>query len=552
MYWISTALIILIFFYLIARYKKSKTKQKSIDDLKSNWGKSNSDNYFNFVAIEKYFHNNNHKEEAFHIISDRSAADLDLNAIFKIIDRTSSKIGQQYLYHKLRTIQEQDKLATFNKLVLLFENDEILRLQTQIELSNLNSDDSYCLEELVHSNAIEKSKILPLLYILTALSFIFILTGIFYPVFFILLIPIFAVNMVFHYRNKWLVSNYIDGVNQLAKTLVISKKIAGFQAIKHSFPNTDFIKEIEKLKLKIAFIGFEKNINNEFATVFWLVSEIIKVLFNLEYIIFHSFIDSVTSKKRELDLLFQFIGEIDSAIATASLRASDYELCIPQFVKDKKIKTVAISHPLISSCIVNDLILNNESLLLTGSNMSGKTTFIRSVAINSILAQTVNTCFAKEYIAPYFKIYSSIRITDDLLENTSYYLDEVLTMKKLVDASMLDSPCLFVLDEIFKGTNTVERISGGKAILSFLNRANNIVLVSTHDIELTEILSEENFALYHFSEKIDTDILTFDHKLRKGKLKTRNAIKILELYDYPTDITDDAKATMIKTFQEER
>ena len=135
--------------------------------------------------------------------------------------------------------------------------------------------------------------------------------------------------------------------------------------------------------------------------------------------------------------------------------------------KGQKIKTVAISHPLISSCIVNDLSLNNESLLLTGSNMSGKTTFIRSVAINSILAQTINTCFAKEYIAPYFKIYSSIRITDDLLENTSYYLDEVLTMKKLVDASMLDSPCLFVLDEIFKGTNTVERISGGKAILSF-------------------------------------------------------------------------------------
>ncbi|WP_339657577.1 hypothetical protein [Flavobacterium frigidarium] len=86
MYWISTALIILIFFYLIARYKKSKTKQKSIDDLKSSWGKSNSDNYFNFVAIEKYFHNNNHKEEAFHIISDRSAADLDFNATFKIID----------------------------------------------------------------------------------------------------------------------------------------------------------------------------------------------------------------------------------------------------------------------------------------------------------------------------------------------------------------------------------------------------------------------------------------------------------------------------------
>ena len=180
-------------------------------------------------------------------------------------------------------------------------------------------------------------------------------------------------------------------------------------------------------------------------------------------------------------------------------------------------------------------------MLLTGSNMSGKTTFIRTVAINSILAQTLNICFADKYSAPFYKIYSSIRITDDLLDNTSYYLQEVLTIKELIGASKDTNPCLFVLDEIFKGTNTVERISGGKAILSYLNKKNHTVLVSTHDIELTELLVKDNYDLYHFSEKIEDNNLFFDHKIKPGRLKTRNAIKILDLYKYPSEIITGAK-----------
>ena len=173
--------------------------------------------------------------------------------------------------------------------------------------------------------------------------------------------------------------------------------------------------------------------------------------------------------------------------------------------------------------------------------MSGKTTFIRTVAVNSILAQTLNICFAKSYNAPFYKVFSSIRISDDLLDNTSYYLQEVLTIKELIDASTDKNPCLFILDEIFKGTNTIERISGGKAILSHLNRKQHTVLVSTHDIELTDLLQKEDYNLYHFSELIKDNELIFDHKIKKGKLKTRNAIKILDLYDYPKTIIKDAK-----------
>ncbi len=548
MNWILGVIVVLILFLLINNFRNKKRKKQLLDKLVCNWGFLKNLDEFHFGSIRKYFENNNEQDKAFHIISDRSAADLDLDETFKIIDRTSSKIGQQYLYYKFRTIGSQDELSAFNDLTVLFETNENLRLKTQLELSKINSNNAYSFEELVTSSLVEKPRIIWLIYTLSIMSFCSLIIGFFFPIFLLLLIPIVATNMVFHYKNKWTISTYLDGVSELSKVLNVSKNIAGHPEIKKKFTDRNFIKKLDEIKLKTAFISFDKYIDNEFAIAFWLVSEFVKVLFNLEYLIFYNFLDTIENERNELKKMFHFIGEIDSAISIASLKASEYQLCNPIFTNDKKLEFKEIYHPLIENCVSNDLSLDNSSLLLTGSNMSGKTTFIRSISINSILAQSLNVCFAAEYKAPFFRVYSSIRIADDVLENTSYYLEEVLTIKELVDASKCDVPCLFVLDEIFKGTNTIERISGGKAILSYLNKGNNLVLVSTHDIELTDILSKERFDLYHFSEKIEDQILTFDHKLKEGKLKSRNAIKILELYNYPSEIIKDAQTTEKEIF----
>lgn len=172
--------------------------------------------------------------------------------------------------------------------------------------------------------------------------------------------------------------------------------------------------------------------------------------------------------------------------------------------------------------------------------MSGKSTFLRTLLINSLLAQTIHTCFADEFVSPILKQFSSIRIDDNLFEGKSYYLQEVTIMRSLLE--QVDSPNqnLFVLDEVFKGTNTVERIAAAKAILSYLNRNDNIVIVSTHDIELAEMLNHE-YDLFHFTESVENNELHFDHIIKAGPLKTRNAIKILELANYPIDITQEAK-----------
>ncbi|QVY66177.1 DNA mismatch repair protein MutS [Polaribacter sp. Q13] len=533
--------VIFILWFIVSNFNKKKRLKKRSALLYKNWGNLKKDEYFNFFVIGKYFENNAHKEKAYHILSEKSKIDFDIDDIFKFVDRTSSKIGQQYLYFKLRTIGTLKDLLKFDELTTLFQKDKDLSVSCQLELSKLNNNDSYYLEELINDKPLEKPKYLWIVRGLTITAILSIILLFFYPIFSLLLVPVFSANLFFHYKNKYNVAYYLNGVTQLSSALKVSNKLAKNPKIVAHFKDISFIESIKSIQLKTEFIAFEKNVTDEYLFFFWFLAEMIKILFNVEYLVFYSFLDAISKERKSIESLFVFIGEIDAAISTASLKSGGLKICTPTFNNDNELKVTNLKHPLIENCIPNDVFLSQKSMLLTGSNMSGKTTFIRTVAINSILAQTLHLCFADSYTAPFYKIYSSIRITDDLLDNTSYYLQEVLTVKELIDASKDENPCLFVLDEIFKGTNTIERISGGKAILSYLNKKQHTVLVSTHDIELTDLLVKENYDLYHFSEQIEHNNLFFDHQLKAGKLKTRNAIKILELYKYPAAIIKNAK-----------
>ena len=286
-------------------------------------------------------------------------------------------------------------------------------------------------------------------------------------------------------------------------------------------------------------VGTQGDSANELAAAVWLVLELLKAAFNVEVILFHRFIGSIIARRNAIHGLFRFIGETDAAISVARLRG-ETPTCRPEFTDGKYLRAEEVVHPLIGNCVPNTLELDGTGLLLTGSNMSGKTTFIRTLVLNALLAETLDICFAEAYTAPYMKIYSSIRISDDIAEGTSYYLQEVLTVKRFIDASQEPAPCLFALDELFKGTNTTERIAAGKAVLAHLNRGPHLVLVSTHDVELAELLRKDGYELHHFREEVIGRKLVFDYRLHTGPLTTRNAIRILEMYDYPRDLIAEA------------
>ena len=172
--------------------------------------------------------------------------------------------------------------------------------------------------------------------------------------------------------------------------------------------------------------------------------------------------------------------------------------------------------------------------------MSGKTSFIRTIAANLLLGKVLNTCFAKEFrIDLSRRIYSVIHTEDDLIRGKSFFLKEVENVKKAIDMSN-DGKYLLVFDELFKGTNTIERIAINYALLSDFAKSDHIILASTHDNEITTLL-QDKYDLYYFSETVADTQLEFDYKLKKGVDREGNAIKILKLYKYPDSVVSMAE-----------
>jgi len=274
--------------------------------------------------------------------------------------------------------------------------------------------------------------------------------------------------------------------------------------------------------------------------LFYLV-DLVKGAFLIDVHLLNKSYSELLKKSASLEHLYKIIGNFDLAISIASLKSDALlSTCSPLLISENKILnfTEAI-HPLVEDCVPNSFSLTGKSAFITGSNMSGKSTFLRMVLINSILAQTLFICFAKSFSSTLLKSFSSIKIDDDLLEGSSYFFKEVEIMKHMADQISLPANNLFIIDEVFKGTNTVERISLAKALLHFLNNPANMVIASSHDLELIQLLSAD-FEMFHFTETIKDNSLYFDHTIKSGALKTTNAIKIIEMEKFPQAIIDEA------------
>jgi DNA mismatch repair ATPase MutS len=357
-----------------------------------------------------------------------------------------------------------------------------------------------------------------------------------------LLVP-FSVNVVIHYWNKSNMFQVLPSIRQLNILIHVCRQLRTKDEL---FQNREVESSITALK-SFQRKAFLLNMNNaegiqgDLNIIGTYLMELIQAFLLLEVITLFRSLDELAGKSSAIITLFNYVGEIDTSISIASLRSGHMKTCRPLLQSSRKgLLAKNIYHPLVDGCVRNSLTIMNKGILITGSNMSGKSTFLRTLAINSVLAQTIHTCFADEYHSSIVKQFSSIRIDDDIFQGKSYYFQEVSIMGSMLKQADMEHQNLFILDEVFKGTNTVERIAAAKAILSYLNKNNNLVIVSTHDVELTDMLRQE-YDLYHFTETVEDNKLQFDHTLKKGPLKTRNAIRILELSQYPDEVIREAK-----------
>jgi DNA mismatch repair ATPase MutS len=288
---------------------------------------------------------------------------------------------------------------------------------------------------------------------------------------------------------------------------------------------------------------FEPEQANELASSLY---EYANLLFLLDVNAFVFATETLCRSREVAREMFVALGYIDVAQSIAEWRRALAQWATAEFTAPRKqLHVEEMSHPLLAAPVANTLNVDSTSVLITGSNMSGKTTFVRTLGVNAVLAQTLCTTCARAWRGPMLRVRTSIQRADSLMEGKSTYLSEVESVLTLVRAKESDSQHLFLLDEIFRGTNTTERVAAAYAVLAFLNTGLDLTVAATHDLELLELLNG-TYAMHHFREQVGDDGLTFDYLIRPGASSTRNAIALLQVMQYPESLVADALATVAR------
>ena len=543
LYWII-AILLLPFIVILISHLKSKARQKAkLAEIKERWGKPIIAGR-NFKLISNYLTAYGDTSE----IAADTATDLDIDSVFEFIDRTNSKPGQQYLYRQLHSPQiSENYFTTLESRIHHLTTNTDIREATELKLSQLGGNDAYYLPELFkkpHRSVFPSIgnmyiSIAPFLIIGVAFS-LFIVPNQFML---ILLLVLMIANVVIHYSNKTQMMSYTHSLPQLLVLQRVAAWLNNHGLLDAGENTRTSLTNLGKLKKSLNFISLQNKASVDPTDMAYLVSEWFKMFLLIEPLVFIKSISKVNKYLNDIKVIYEAVAEVDIAISIQSVRDGARHYCIPQLTTgNSNIVIKDLYHPLIENYVSNSISIDNrQGVLITGSNMSGKTTFIRSIAINALLAQTINTSFATSYQAPPLKIFTSIDMTDDLGDNKSYFQAEALAVKNIVDQTLASKPTnsLVIIDEIFRGTNTIERIAAAKAVLSHFIQNQSFVFVSTHDLELAELLGND-YKVFSFEEVIGDDRLVFDYKIKEGLLKNRNGIAVLKGVGFPESIIDEA------------
>lgn len=466
---------------------------------------------------------------------DSNFCDLNLDSFFDLFNRCFSTPGEEYLYYKLKSLNQDPLQSSYEREVIdNLLNDEDLRIKCAIcldELGKLKNHDAFSLISSLREAKSEnnfKHILFDILFLLS-IGVIFISPGIG----FIFLLVMLFINISTYFSGRRKMEEGIFGFGyslRLIKTAVI---LSGY------LEYYDF-GELEKLRGIISnsfLIGRTEGTTSNPLTI---ILDYIKLIFHIDIICYNNRLRKLSESCDEICSLFVRVGRIDCAITMASLiKSMDLRICTPKFVNiSEGFNIEGMYHPLNRKPVSNDICCK-KGIILTGSNASGKSTFLKCCGMNTIFAQNFGFAFASSYTAPVVRLYSSMALSDNILGEESYYVVEAKSLKKICDASEKFDNIFCLVDEVLRGTNTIERISASSEILKVLG-SRCICFAATHDAELT-LLVEDYFDKYYFTEDIEDDKLVFRYKIHKGVAGEGNAVKLLKMLGYSSDITENAK-----------
>lgn len=539
----------LILMFILGSYIKKKIILNACyKSFLRDWGKAVKRKR-NFKYIRKVFDNIIDKDDDYSFyIDDQTWNDLTMNEIFSIMDRTLTSPGEEMLYKILRIpLFNETELKRRNKIIEAFENNSELRGNVGRELVRLNKKKSNDLPALLWGNEeIDDSK----KFLYTALSvapvlpiIVSILTR---DISVLLIFPILIViNLYVHLKTKQNMSGMISYIGYLNGLIILGKelsKIHDEEFKEYSEKLKRIIKEVGALIRKTQLVGRVEGGDP--------ISEIPFMVFLVEERQFFSSIKYIKKHITALKELYVITGEIDALLSVASYRKGLESYTYPKFINQNRyFQARDLVHPLIKNAVSNSITMNEKGIILTGSNMSGKSTFLRTIGVNAVLAQSIYTVTASYYNAGFFKVMTSISPEDNIMGGKSYYFREAEALLRIIDEGGDDFPLLCIIDEIFRGTNPIERVNASVEILSYLEKNNALPVVATHDLELTDILKEK-YDLYYFTENMAEEGLVFDYKLKNGVCRTRNAVRLLKYLEYPEEIIQNINKRVEETAAE--
>lgn len=468
-------------------------------------------------------------------VDDITWNDLEMDRIFDRMNTTQSFVGEQVMYRELHR-QPKDKgiLQARESLIRYFTKHTKERVDTQMLLRGLKKEKlNYYLP--VYMETIEEQRLpLHLMYrilpvTLALLAVLALITG--QPMLMFAAGANAMVNIVLYALGKSRYESELSTLCAIVGTIQTAKKLSA-SVPEVQFPVKQAIREFDKLSGSIASLSTRKQMisggNMEAALADYLLG-----MFLFDFYIYDKAIKQFAGKKQEYWDCFQYVGEIDFCIAAASYRQSMSEWCVPEY-SESGLAMESVCHPLIHDAVKNDFTMEKH-VILTGSNASGKSTFMKAVAVNLILGQTIGTCAAKKAVLPDVRVLTSMAVRDDVMSGESYYMREIRYLERMVQTSLGDRKIFCGIDEILRGTNTVERIAASVAILQYLCDKNCMIMVASHDIELAKTM-DGMYENLHFCESVEDGDVVFDYKLKKGICSTSNAIRLLEAVGFPEEI----------------
>ncbi len=541
--------------------RSRKEEQRFIARLREDFCSLNEKEYAleRFARMDSYFRR--HETEG--QLDDITWNDLGMDEIFKRMNYTLSASGEEYLYYTLRTLRQSgEELAHLEEAIRFFMEHPDQRVKVQLAARKLGYTGKYSLYDyldnldLLGERSSRKHILCDVLFLpLIGLLWVNFSTA-------ILGIAVLVVyNIVSYFKEKGEIDPYITSFSYIMRLMQSCGDLEKVHAPVCS-------REWERIrKARVGLQGMKRNSGwvmspyrgNASGDILAIFMDYVRMVFHVDLIKFNGMLKVLRGHQEDVDTLIQVMGYVETAIAigifrisleasgaedgegNGELREAGREWCVPEFTGEEGIVLEAGYHPLLNNPVKNG-IAAGRGVLLTGSNASGKSTFLKMVALNAILAQTVHTCAAARYRAPFFQVYSSMALRDDMGSGESYYIVEIKALKRILDAAARrKGRILCFVDEVLRGTNTVERIAASTQILKSLGSSGILCFAATHDIELTELL-QKDFDNYHFEEEVREGDIFFNYRLKEGKATTRNAIRLLELMGYDQAVIQRASA----------